>query len=102
MLIQGEGVRLAIAHSPFWQVIESSLPVRIKRDPIGLMMIEPTDFGDLKVKMRFNPWLDTMSGLMVSVVSVFVLLKKPHFIENLSGRLAGIVGRDSELDRSGY
>jgi hypothetical protein len=110
---ENEGVRLAITYSPFWRVMESSVQVNVRQDALGMIVIEPVEEmkeegssrldvekGRLIVKLRFIPWLDLVIGALTTIIALFVLLKKPSFIEEVARRLHKSVGRETELDKS--
>jgi hypothetical protein len=95
-----QGVRIAIAHSPFWRVSESNIPTEVDSDPLGMIFLRPLRSGDYTVRLKFNPWPDILAGVGMTALALFVLFVKPVFIERTAVLLERFVGRDSELDRS--
>lgn len=117
---EGEGVRLAVTYSPFWKVSEASIPVEIDKDPLGMIVVRPTEArlhdvsslikstvdssarqaGALTVRLRFEPWWDLVCGVLMTAVVLYILLRKPKIIERLASVAEQFVGRESELDRT--
>jgi len=99
---EGQGVRLAVASSPFWRVGETSMPVSLVRDPMGMIVLRPVRSGILTIKLRYEPWLDVISGIVVSVVALLFVLFRPQFSQRVSLFIERLGGRESELDRSAF
>lgn len=95
-----EGVRLAIAHSPFWKVVDGSGEVRLKRDPLGMLFLELPRSGSFSVRLRFDPLLDLVAGAALSVVAVYVLWRRATIIERTATFVERLVGEESEIDRT--
>ena len=95
-----QGVRIAIAHSPFWRVSESNIPTEVDSDPLGMIFLRPLRSGDYTARLVFNPWPDVLAGVGMTALAFFVLFVKPAFIERTVSLIERFVGRESELDRS--
>jgi len=93
---------LAVASSPFWRVGETSMPVSLVRDPMGMIVLRPVRSGILTIKLRYEPWLDVISGIVVSVVALLFVLFRPQFSQRVSLFIERLGGRESELDRSAF
>jgi hypothetical protein len=106
----GEGIRLAVSYSPFWKVSETSIPIEIEKDPLGMIVVRPKETrlrdtsarqeGLLTARLRFNPMVDLVGGVLITIVGLYVLLRKPQMIERLAQFAERFVGRESELDRT--
>ena len=103
-----EGMRLAIAYSPFWRVREASVPVEIVKDPLGMVLIRPErarlesamQGRELTVRLRFEPWLDLLGGVLMTVGALYVLLRQPGTIDVMTSKIERFVGHETELDRT--
>jgi hypothetical protein len=107
-----EGIGLAIAYSPFWRVSETSIPIEIEKDPLGMIVVRPKEahLGSktsarqegilLTARLRFDPKLDLIGGGLISTIALYILLRKPQSIDKIVSLAERFVGRESELDRT--
>ena len=95
-----QGIRVAIAYSPFWRVSESNIPTEVDSDPLGMIFLRPLRSGDYTARLVFNPWPDILAGIGMTALALFVLFVKSEFIERIASQSERFVGRESELDRS--
>ncbi len=96
----GEGISVPVSYSAFWRIIESTVPAKLVRDPLGLMFIQLDGSGPISVRLRYSPFPDILSGMAFTIVAFFILLRKPNFIEDTGDKFRSFVGTDSDIDRT--
>jgi hypothetical protein len=70
----GEVVALQVNYDPGWEAREDDRPLRIRRDGLGLMIIDPGHSGPCKIDLAFTGGPERIACLAVSLAAALALI----------------------------
>jgi hypothetical protein len=69
----GEAISVQVNHHPGWRALSAGRPVRVERDGIGLMWLQPDCDGECTVELRYNGGTELRLCRWVSGLTLFAL-----------------------------
>lgn len=76
-LKENEAIGLQVSYNPGWRAYIDGKQVKIQKDPIGLMFIDPQKTGDVKVILQFRKSWDQYLGYLITTVTLLGLIYVP-------------------------
>ncbi|NIM47633.1 MAG: YfhO family protein [Candidatus Aenigmarchaeota archaeon] len=76
-LKENEAIGLQISYNPGWKAYVDGKRVKIEKDVIDFMLIDPGKTGNVKIILKFGKTWDQYLGYLITVVTLFYLIYVP-------------------------
>ena len=76
---EGEGVLVQMTHDPGFRAVSSAGRVKIKKDPLGFMVLEPSTSGKQEISLTHGKTLVHWLGYLITGLTLLVLIVYPVF-----------------------
>lgn len=70
----GEGISIQVSFDPRWQATAQGQKVKIIKDPLGHMFLEPGKSGEYEIKLVYKESWDVYLWILLSIVTIVALI----------------------------
>jgi hypothetical protein len=80
---EGQGVLVRMSYHPGWQAYQNNQKIKIKKDPLGFMLLEANQGENQNIILKFKPTFDVYLGYIITFLTLFIFI---IFLKNFRGK----------------